>query len=84
MNPRVKVAVRKQGTSLSLRVETNMPYDAEMQAIKGSGIEWKEGSGYGSLHVALGSFPESKMIGAFLYGMGVKFDRQVSAGEVVW
>ena len=84
VNPRVKVAVRKQGTSLSLRVETDGAYDAEMSAIKGSGIEWKDGAGYGSLHVALGTFPEAKMIGSFLYGMGVKFDRQVAAGEVVW
>lgn len=80
-NDRVKVAARKNGPNLSLRVEVKNPTPEEMAKVKGSGITWH--GAYGSIHLAMGNVALPRIIGAFLYGMGIAFDRQVKIVEDV-
>lgn len=77
LNPRVKVACRISTSSLSLRIETNDATPQELSQIK-SVVSWK--GTYGSIHLNMGSVPPRRVIGALLYGMGVKFDEVWATG----
>lgn len=81
VSPGVKVAVRVNGSQLSLRVETTKNCTgADLTKVQASGLQMH--SGYGSLHLDTGN-PQimRRTIGAFLFGMDVKFTDQLSAGE---
>jgi len=80
VNPRVKVAARVVGTQISLRVEANSPTKVEQDGIN-SIVQWK--SNYGSTHFDSGSVPIKRVLGALIYGMGVKFDETLKTGEIV-
>lgn len=80
VNPRVKVAARVVGTQISLRVEANSPTKAEQDGIN-SVVQWK--SNYGSTHFDSGPVPIKRVLGALIYGMGVKFDETLKTGEIV-
>jgi len=83
LNDRVKLASRLQGSNLSLRVEVKGPTPSEVAAIKASGMAWHGPSGYGSIHMDTQSIPPRRVLGAFIYGMGIKFDRVLPVGEEV-
>ena len=81
ISPGVKVAARINGSQLSLRVETTSKCTpSDLEKIKASGVQWH--STYGSIHLDTGN-PQimRRTIGAFLFGMDVKFTDQLSAGE---
>ncbi len=79
-NSRVKIAVRMNGSQLSLRVEGN-PDPSELGLIKTSCMIW-HGS-YGSMHLQLSGAPRDRVIGAYLYGLGVRFDHIIAPGEEI-
>jgi hypothetical protein len=81
-NDRVKLAVRDHGNVLSLRAEVNNCTSEEMAAIK-SMMVWKSHGEYGSVHIKCSSFPKSKVLGSFIFGMGIQFDRVVKPGVAV-
>lgn len=81
ISPGVKVAARINGSQLSLRVETTSKCSpSDLDKIKASGVQWH--NTYGSIHLDTGN-PQimRRTIGAFLFGMDVKFTDQLSAGE---
>lgn len=80
LNKRVKLAARIKGSAVSLRVECNNATDEELTAIK-SVVQW-HGS-YGSTHFEAGSIPMKRVLGAVIYGLGVKFDEVLKVGEDV-
>lgn len=80
VNPRVKVAARLVGTSLSLRVESKNPTAEEQKAIN-SVVQWK--SNYGSQHFDIGNVPAKRVLGALIYGMGIQFDEVLKPGEII-
>lgn len=81
-NQRVKVAARVKGHQLSIRVEVKAALVPEIINIKNSGVTWHE-QGYGSLHLGCNGMPVSKVLGAYLYGLGIHFDRVLAPGEEV-
>jgi hypothetical protein len=81
VNDRIKLAFRMDHSALSLRAEWKSPTIEEMAALQAVGFSVK--GTYASLHMDLQNVPVAKVIGAFMFGMDVKFDRQVvSASDV--
>ncbi len=81
VNPRVKLAARVKGSSISLRVECKDGVtEKEMDAIKGL-LQWH--GNYGSTHFEAGNIPVQRVLGAAIYGMGVQFDDVIKAGEAL-
>ncbi len=78
-NSRVKVASRiKPDGNISIRVELQGATTAEKKLV-GNAVTWQ--GEYGSIHLSAGNIPPARVIGAFLMGMGVKFDQQVTNAE---
>ena len=81
-NDRVKVATKIDGSHLSIRVETT-PHvtSGDMALINSSGINWN--GTYGSMHIDAGSeVMVRRTLGAFLFGTGIEFTEQVTAGDI--
>lgn len=74
LNDRVKVATSIKGTAISMRVECKAPTAEELLSVK-EVFDWK--GDYGSKHLEAGSIPTSRVIGALLFSLGVKFDKVV-------
>ena len=82
VSPRVKVAAKRSKDNLSLRVEWVAPTPQEVQGINESGANVSPT--YASLHLAVpNAVIERRAVGAFLFGMGIKFDQQLDSLEVV-
>ncbi len=84
VNPKVKVAVKRDGTSMGCRVELapNLEYsDQEMLAkrIENAGFNWK--GDYGSVHFNLVNLSAARVLGALLGGMNIKFDQQLTTDD---
>jgi hypothetical protein len=81
-NDRVKVAARSHGNELSLRCEVKPLANAtELKAFKASGIAWN--GNYGSMHLDTSGVPVHRVLGAFIYGLGLPFDRVLTPGEPI-
>jgi len=80
VNPRVKVAVRADNQFVSFRVEMNSPLPVEKILIQKK-VSWKEANvdtqSYGSKHLQIGDIPLGTVLGAFIMGLGIKFDSQL-------
>ena len=80
-NARVKVAARLEGQQLSLRVEWVDPTPDEVALIAKSGVTLQ--GKHASMHMDIQGIAPDRILGAFIYGMGVKFDRTIKAGEEI-
>lgn len=78
LNPRVKVATRVSGGSVSVRVECDNATKHEVDKLLGVGLSEK--GGYYSLHLSTQESSATKVVGALLYGMCVKFDEVLLGG----
>lgn len=81
VSERVKIAARVQGTSISIRAEGE-PIGTEIAALKASGLT-PASEGHYSMHLEAGQVPVARVLGAFLLGVGIPFDVQVThAGQI--
>jgi hypothetical protein len=81
---RVKLAARiTQGGSISLRVECENPTADELKALGASEMQAQaqEGKPYWSVHFNYSGAPVERVIGAFIFGLGVSFDDQIKNGK---
>jgi hypothetical protein len=71
MNPRIKVAARIEGTTVSVRVEGN-PLPSEVAGL--SQVSLNKGGDYYSGHFQCGNVSPTRVVGAVLLGSGIDFD----------
>jgi len=81
-NPRLAAATRiKSDGSISLRVECNNPTQEELAGLQEVGL--KSGGTYFSMHLSAEGVSPRRIVGAFLLGMGIKFDEIVSGKDLI-
>lgn len=80
VNARVKLACRINGSNLSMRAEVENATPQEMSAIK-SLMKWQ--LTYGSMHLDIGKVPPRRVLGALIFGMGIKFDQCLNPGDAL-
>jgi hypothetical protein len=74
-NPRVKLAARVQGETVSIRAEWQNALEEELDKLKQNGLSMKPD--YASMHLEAHGVPVARVIGGFLMGLGLKFDEQI-------
>jgi uncharacterized protein YdhG (YjbR/CyaY superfamily) len=74
----LKVACRLESTNLSVRVEWKTPLsDMELTRLKVNSLSVKKD--YASVHLDTSGVPVERVLGAVLFGLGLKFDQQVQS-----
>jgi hypothetical protein len=82
ISPRVKLAARVTGYGkVSIRAE-GLPSDYEAQRLKACGMS-KAGAEHWSIHFDQSNVPVSRIIGAFVMGLEIDFQRQVTSANQI-
>lgn len=83
VSERVKIAARivpsGVNATLSLRAE-GLPNQQEQSLLLATGMS-KSAEGHWSMHLECGSVPVARVVGAWLMGVGIDFDQQVTAAN---
>lgn len=80
LHPRVRVAARLSGINLSIRAEGNFS-DEDKALLVASGMT--DHGSYASLHLDMQGMPSTKVLGAYLYGVGIPFSMLIKPGSEV-